>query len=299
MSLPKIKFYNRYNRQIQEEKVMGEKWLKFLYSNPFGKLPLELLIKRKLFSKYYGMMMTQPDSAKKILPFIDDYEINTSEFSDRKDPFRSFDDFFTRKLNVNARPIAASPDKVIFPADGRHLAYENISEIGGVYIKGQQFNLRGLFKDKGLADHFGNGSLLISRLCPTDYHRFHFPAAGTPSESVRLKGPLYSVNPIALRSKLSVLWTNERQLSLLKTRSIGTIAILEIGATCVGAIHQTYTPDIGAAKGSEKGYFSFGGSCVITIFEKGQIRFAKDILEQTSQYRETFARMGDTLGVVR
>ncbi len=293
-----VTYYNRYAKRMEEEQIFGEFWLRFIYENPLGKAALHTLIKRKLFSKWYGLMANQPSSRRKIIKFVEKYNINTAEFSDREHPFRNFNEFFSRKLNREARPVAGNPDKVVFPADGRHLAIPNLAKSDRVFVKGQQFNLRKLLGSKKLADQYANGSLLMSRLCPTDYHRFHFPFAGVPSASKRVRGPLFSVSPIALKRHLDYLWTNERQISTLNTRNMGAIIMLEIGATCVGTIEQTYQPETRVSKGSEKGCFHFGGSCTITIFAPGTIRFADDLLTNSREGIETYARMGDTVGLV-
>jgi phosphatidylserine decarboxylase len=74
------------------------------------------------------------------------------------------------------------------------------------------------------------------------------------------------------------------------------VLLLEIGATCVGSICQTFCPNANIAKGSEKGYFQFGGSSTITIFEPGRIRFDQDLIDHSQQHREVFAHMGDHVG---
>ena len=143
---------------------------------------------------------------------------------------------------------------------------------------------------------FSGGSLLLSRLCPVDYHRFHFPAAGLPGETRLLNGPLYSVNPIALCQNIRILATNKRTLTVLSTETFGDILVLEIGATCVGGICQTFRPGEHVEKGQEKGYFRFGGSSTITIFQRGRIRFDEDLRHHSANQRELYARVGDHLG---
>jgi phosphatidylserine decarboxylase len=237
--------------------------------------------------------MSKPDSASRILPFIEKYAMNPADFLEPPSSYKSFNEFFFRKLKLDARPIAASP--VVFPADGRHLGFSDISKIDSFFVKGQTFDLPALLGDSALAAKYAHGSLVLSRLCPVDYHRFHFPAAGIPSETRTIPGPLFSVSPIALANKLSYLWTNKRTLTQLQTEDFGTILLLEIGATCVGSIHQTYTPNQRVEKAAEKGYFAFGGSSTITIFEPGKITLANDLLENSSKQNELYARIGSQM----
>jgi phosphatidylserine decarboxylase len=131
-----------------------------------------------------------------------------------------------------------------------------------------------------------------------DYHRFHFPLAGKPSATELLNGPLYSVNPIALRRNLSYLWENRRTLTMLATQEFGTVLLLEIGATNVGSIVQTYKSGKLIAKGDEKGYFRFGGSSTLLLFEPGRVRLADDLVTQSANQRELYAKVGDRLGTV-
>lgn len=220
--------------------------------------------------------------------------MNPADFLDSPSSYTSFNEFFFRKLKREARPIDSAP--IVFPADGRHLGFSDISKIDSFFVKGQTFDLPSLLGDPALAAKYAHGSLVLSRLCPVDYHRFHFPAAGIPSETHTITGPLFSVSPIALAKQLAYLWTNKRTLTQLQTEDFGTILILEIGATCVGSIHQTYTPNQPVEKGAEKGYFAFGGSSTITIFEAGKVTLAKDLLENTSKQIELYARIGSAMG---
>jgi phosphatidylserine decarboxylase len=71
--------------------------------------------------------------------------------------------------------------------------------------------------------------------------------------------------------------------------------MMEIGATCVGSIVQTFDRAASVAKGGEKGYFAFGGSCVVTLFARGRIRFDRDLVEQSRQQIEVYARMGERM----
>jgi len=139
--------------------------------------------------------------------------------------------------------------------------------------------------------------MVISRLCPVDYHRFHFPFAGIPSEPRLIKGPLFSVSPIALRRNIHYLVQNKRMLTELESSVFGSVACFEVGATNVGTIVHTFVSGRPVAKGEEKGLFKFGGSCVITLFQPGRIRFDQDLVEQSRACLETYARMGDRLGV--
>jgi len=138
--------------------------------------------------------------------------------------------------------------------------------------------------------------MLISRLCPVDYHRFHFPVSGTPGEPRLINGWLYSVSPVALRRNIRYLVENKRVVTLIESAAFGTVAMIEVGATNVGTIRQGFVPGRAVAKGEEKGLFAFGGSCVITLFQRGRIRFDEDLVRTSAEQMEVYARMGDRLG---
>jgi phosphatidylserine decarboxylase len=296
--MDQIVYFDRYRNETCVEKVYGDRALRWAYGTLAGRMSLNVLVKRALFSRWYGWRMNQPSSREKIAPFIREYDLDVSDLLSNVDDFENFNEFFFRRLRPEARPIDPNPESVVFPADGRHLCVPDLSMCNGLLVKGQVFDLNKLLNDRDLADQYAQGSLLLSRLCPVDYHRFHFPAGGVPGPTRLIDGPLYSVNPIALGRNINILVTNKRCITELQTQAFGKVLLVEIGATCVGSICQTYTEGVPVFKGDEKGYFRFGGSSVISIFEPGRIRFDADLMEQSRQYRELYARMGDHMGTL-
>jgi phosphatidylserine decarboxylase len=296
MAAQPIRFYHRYKKTIQKEQVFGEGWLRFAYENPGGRFLVWLLARRAFFSKYYGHKMRQRESALRILPFISKYEIDVDEFAKSPFDYKTFNEFFYRALKPEVRPIAPGERVAVFPADGRHLAFQDIQSAAGFYVKGATFSFAELLGSEEHAGKFAGGAMLISRLCPVDYHRFHFPVSGIPGEPRLIEGWLYSVSPVALRRRLKYLIENKRVVTLIETNEFGTVGMVEVGATNVGSIQQSFVPGRPVTKGAEKGLFAFGGSCVITIFQKGRIRLDADVLEQSANHLETYARMGDRLG---
>lgn len=291
-----IVYFDRYRNTQCVEKVYGDKALRWTYGTLAGRISLNIAVKRALFSHWYGWRMDRPSTREKIPKFIADYELDASEFVRDVADFANFNEFFFRELKPQSRPIDADPQSVVFPADGRHLCVPDLSQCDGLFVKGEMFDLHSLLDNASLADQYAKGSLLLSRLCPVDYHRFHFPAAGTAGPTRLINGPLYSVNPIALCQNIHILTTNKRCVTELETELFGKVLVLEIGATCVGGICQTYAEGTPILKGSEKGYFRFGGSSTITIFEPGRIQFDNDLIEQSGQNRELYARIGDHMG---
>jgi phosphatidylserine decarboxylase len=291
-----VRYFNRYTKTVETEKVVGERWMRLIYETVPGRLALHLVIRRALLSRIYGWKMNWHYSGQKVLPFIVEHNIDDREFVKSPFLFKTFNEFFTRALKPEARPIASGDDVAVFPADGRHLAFSDVDQADGFYVKGQKFTLAELLGDPALAQQFAGASMLISRLCPVDYHRFHFPVAGVPGEPARIGGWLYSVNPIALRHNIRYLVENKRVLTYLDSPHFGPMLMIEVGATMVGSIKQLFAPGLAVAKGEVKGLFKIGGSCVITLFQRGRIRFDSDLVEQSRSCLETYAHMGDRLG---
>ena len=290
-----IHYYERESGQIKTERVAGEKWLVWLYYNPVGEVTLWTLAKRKLVSSIYGNSMDQASSAKKIPPFIEDFDIDMSIA--QKQEFNSFNDFFTRKLKKNARPVDTGANIVVSPADGKILAYADISNSDFI-IKGYRFDVSSFLNDPELAPKFIHGSLLIIRLAPADYHRFHFPLNGTITKNKQIDGDYYSVNSYALRKKAEIFCLNKREYTLLSNPLFGEVVVAEVGATLVGSIVQTFEGSI-VNKGEEKGFFKFGGSTVVLLFEKDKIRIDQDLLTNTEMGYETTVKMGERIGELK
>lgn len=297
MDFKPIEYIYRKTGEKLIEKVPGEKYLKFLYYNPFGELALNLVIKRKFLTWYYGKEMDKKSSVSKIKSLIESAGINMAESKKNIDEFNSFNEFFIRELKAGAREIDMNENTLVSPADGRIFVYENLSEVSKFFLKGDEFTLQEFFKDDFLAEKYKDGVFMIIRLAPVDYHRYHFPADGFINKSRLIEGYYYSVSPHAIKKNFRIYCENKREYSTLKTEKFGDIIISEIAATMVGGIIQSYTPDTFIKKGDEKGYFYFGGSTVIMIFEKGKVAIDKDLILNSKNGIETKVYMGEKIGV--
>lgn len=293
-----IQIIDRKTGKETFEKVLGEKALAFLYKDFFlSKIFLFLICKNIFFSKFYGFLQRRKFSKKKIKPFLREYEINIDEIEKNIESFSSFNDFFIRKLKPEFRPISSGESIAVLPADARYMVFQDIHISDGFYVKGKVFDLKTFLQDDNLAKRYSSGSMVIARLCPTDYHRFHFPFDCFASNTRLINGYLYSVNPIAIRKNIDIFSQNKRMITPLYSEKFKEVLFIEIGATNVGTIHQTYSPENFYKKGDEKGYFSFGGSTIILLFEKNTICFAKDMILNSKNKIETKANFGEVLGV--
>lgn len=292
-----IKYYNRKENKYEIEKVAGEKYLNWSYSSPSGKGLVELLFKKKLFSKLYGRYCDTKMSSKKINDFIETFNIDMSTYSKPNDQYSSFNEFFIRPLSSTARIIPKDKNILISPCDGKISAYADIDLNNIVQIKGFTYSLKELIQDDETCNLYHGGTCLIFRLCPTDYHRFHFFDNGICGDTTKIKGHYYSVNPIALKNVNKLFCQNKREWSIFHSDNFGDAIYMEVGATCVGSIIQSYSPNSKVTKGDEKGYFKFGGSTVIVFFKKDVVQIHEDILNQTQLGFETSILMGEKIGL--
>jgi phosphatidylserine decarboxylase len=287
-----IVYWDRRHQKEEQELVYGESGVRFLYENRMGNFLEEALLSRKLPSTLYGFYQSSNLSRKKIAPFIQQFKIPMGEYEDKD--FTSFNDFFIRKFKPGVRKFETSPTKMAAFAEARYLAYEKISADQTFPVKGTDLSPEALLGRRDIARAFDGGSLLIARLCPVDYHRFHYPDDGRTWDSYRIHGKFHSVNPAALKYKSEIFFSNERQISLLDTKHFGRIAYIEVGALLVGKIVQTHLrPDF--KRGEEKGYFLFGGSTVIVMGEPGAWKPSIDLLQKTKEKRETLVRLGEPI----
>lgn len=292
--MKKIELIERKTGKLIRETPPNERFLRFLFHNPLGKLPMLLMVRRKLVSAWAGKQMDKEKSAARIAPFVEKFNVDMSEAVLKVSDFKTFNEFFYRKLKPNARPIG---EGIVSPADGKVLAFEHVDNTKDFFVKGNKFTIDKFFQFREIAKKFQNASLIIIRLAPDDYHRYHFPYAGKISETTMINGAYYSVSPYAVRENFTIFCENKRTFSVLETKDKGDIVISEIGATMVGAIYQTYTANQEVAKGDEKGYFAFGGSSVILLVDADKIKIDADILENTKNGYETTVLMGERIGL--
>lgn len=287
-----IQYWDRNRKTWSEEKIFGEGFVRFLYENKMGSVLTDTVCVRPWFSKLYGKFQNTQWSAKKIPSFIKQFDINIEEYN-QQTGFPHFNDFFIRTFKEGKRPFAEGNALPAF-AEGKYIAYEKCTENLALPVKGVSLSLPQLLSNETWLKKFLGGPLFVARLAPPDYHRFHFPDDGTLLQSYTLTGPLHSVNPLALKQRTNILFTNERQVSILETKHFGLMAYIEVGAMCVGKIVQTYKGK-NFKRGQEKGYFLFGGSTVILVGEPNRWKPDADLLEMTANGFESSLLLGQQI----
>ncbi|RWW65680.1 hypothetical protein BHE74_00026998 [Ensete ventricosum] len=297
---------DRRTKGLVEEIIDGKIVLSMraIYQSKVGLTLINTGVKDLLqnISEKQGKQMNSHESAKDIPKFIEFFngQLKMDEAKYPIEYFKTFNEFFIRELKPGARPIAYTErdDIAICAADCRLMAFNSANESLRFWIKGRKFSIQGLLGKDTCSSAFVDGSLVIFRLAPQDYHRFHVPVSGTIESFVDIPGYLYTVNPIAVNSKYCNVFTeNKRVVSIISTSEFGKVAFVAIGATMVGSITFTKKEGDYVHKGDEFGYFSFGGSTVICVFEKDAIQIDEDLLSNSERSLETLVSVGMRLGI--
>lgn len=300
---PEIKFFNRVTGRPEIEKVYGDWFINFLYCSVAGRR-VGGIFTNKYFSRLYGSLQDLPTSGRKVRPFIEKFNINIDEYEpgslpaqDTRDSYRTFNEFFIRKFKMGARPFVSEPNRMPALAEARYVGFDAIDEKRLYPVKGHYLLAKDLIGNDQVAKIFEGGPLVIARLCPVDYHRYHYPDNGKVLDHFPVPGAYDSVNPLALKYKNQIFIQNERYVSILQTENFGRLAYIEVGAICVGKIVQSHPWKKPFARGEEKGYFLFGGSTVILLGEKGKWKPSSDITTNTANGIETYLHLGQEIAV--
>jgi len=296
-----IQVFNRRENRMDIEKVYGDGMVKFAYGNPIGRL-LGPVIASKIFSQFYGKLQDSPKSAKKVPPFLKNFDIQIEQYqkgSFAENPietsYKSFNEFFIRQFKDGQRSFTQNDNDMGAFAEARYFGHQSMTDDLKIPVKGSMLRAVDLIGDAELAKDFIGGPLMIARLCPVDYHRYHYPDGGKTLQAFTIPGDLHSVNPLALKYRQDIFIKNERRVSILETEHFGKLAYIEVGATCVGKIVQSFDDSKAFKKGDEKGYFLFGGSTVVLCGEKGKWAPSEDMLSNTKKGIETYIQLGDVV----
>lgn len=282
-------------RDRQGNVIPGEdsqdKLLSFLYGTAVGRGLVAVMIKPWV-SKAAGAVMDSPVSRIGIKPFLKRSGIRMEEYEQRK--FRSFNDFFTRKIREGMRSVDMTPEHLISPCDCKLSVYP-ITQEQTFSIKGTQYTMESLLRDQALADRYQGGTFLLFRLTVGDYHRYSYVDNGVKGENIHIPGVYYTVNPIA-GERYPVYKENTREYSVLESEHFGSVLMMEVGATMVGRI-TNYHGAQAVSRGQEKGRFEFGGSTVILCLQKDAARIDEDLWDNTRRGIETVIKLGEKIGV--
>ncbi|KAG2747889.1 hypothetical protein P692DRAFT_20848943 [Suillus brevipes Sb2] len=297
---------NRMTGQLQEEKmqVYVRLGIRLLYKGARGRM--EGARARRLLKSLsikQGAKYDSPESARDIPSFIEFHGLKVDEILEPISSFKTFNDFFYRKLKPSARPTESpdDPRRLVSAADCRLMVFETVSEATKLWIKGREFSIARLLGDayREEAERYVGGPLAIFRLAPQDYHRFHVPVDGRIGEMRDVKGEYYTVNPQAIRSALDVYGENVRKIVPIDSPQFGRVMVVCVGAMMVGSIKITVEEGQDVKRGQELGYFAFGGSTIVVLFERGAVEWDEDLVINGRACLETLVRVGMGIGTCR
>ena len=269
--------------------------LKKIYASPFGRALMKI-VTSPVISRICGLFLSTGISAAAVPYFAEKHGIDLFDYQTASNgtyEYKSFNDFFTRKIKKGRRLIESDPDALVSPADGKVTAYP-IADSDMFVIKNSVYTVRSILRDSKLAKRFAGGTAVIIRLTPDDYHRYIYPCDGIKSHDRRINGILSTVRPI-MNEITPVYKENTREYCLIRSERFGDVIQAEIGATMVGKItnHEKNTAKV--RKGEEKGMFEFGGSTIMLLLEKDKAAVCEDILAATAEGCEMKLRQGDII----
>lgn len=266
-------------------------FLKKLYDSKWGRWLLKGLV-RPWVSKVGGWVLSRRISTVAIPGFIQKNQIDMLQYEECR--FRSYNDFFTRKIKPGSRVMDLTPAHLIAPCDSRLSVYP-ISLDATFLVKEMPYTVGQLLKNEALAKEYEGGTLLLFRLTVADYHRYCYVDNGRISKATWIPGVFHTVNPAA-GEVYPIYKENTRCYSILDSEQFGEILVMEVGALLVGKIVNHLEEGL-VSKGEEKGHFEFGGSTVILLLKKNVCQMDADLVENTRRGLETQVRYGEKIGV--
>ena len=239
--------------------------------------------------------------------FVGKYGVNMDEAANPDiASYTSFNDFFTRPLREDARPLAVAD--FVCPVDGAISQFGDIDDHHIFQAKGHKFTTAELVGgDEQLATHFQHGHFANLYLSPKDYHRIHMPCDGRLTRMIYVPGKLFSVNPTTARGVPGLFARNERVVCVFESEEHGPFVMTLVGATIVGSMatvwHGVVNPPrmprifewkyedrhVVLKKGEEMGRFLLG-STVVMLFRRGSIAFNADWSPERA------VRLGESMG---
>ena len=267
-----------------------DKALEFLYGNAFGRVLLKA-VNKPFSAKVVGSYMNSRFSKRRIEKFVKENGIDMSLYEERE--YKSYNDFFTRRLKPENLHICAEKDALVAPCDSKLTVY-TIDEDSVFYIKNAPYSTAEFLKDPALAAEFNGGYMLVFRLTVDNYHRYCYFDSGTKGENIHIKGVLHTVKPVSLK-RYNYYKQNCREYTVMQTENFGKAIQAEIGAMLVGKI-SNLSGACAFVRGEEKGMFEFGGSTVVVMLRKGVAVLDDDIIRNSAEGVETAVHIGERIG---
>lgn len=268
---------------------------------------LQQLVPQQKLSKVAGRLAASRHPYVKrtfIRSFAKAYNVSLDEYERQSlNAYESFNDFFTRELKEDARPINTTADGIVSPADGVISQLGQINDHKMLQAKGRHYDVGQLLADSEDGRYFADGSFATVYLAPSNYHRVHMPFAGTLTKTRYVPGTLFSVNNTTAANVPDLFARNERLVCMFDTQ-YGKAAVVMVGAMIVAGIETVATGKIARTddvqeanhdmrfeKGDELGRFYLGSTAIVILPKAANADW-----ENTMQ-ADSFVKMGQLLGV--
>ncbi|MBE0442659.1 MAG: archaetidylserine decarboxylase [Psychrobacter sp.] len=267
---------------------------------------LQQLVPQQQLSKVAGRLAASRHPYVKrafIRSFAKAYHVSLDEYERQSlNAYESFNDFFTRELKENVRPIDTTVDGIVSPADGIISQLGQIDNHKLLQAKGRYYDVGQLLADSEDGSYFADGSFATVYLAPSNYHRVHMPFAGTLTKTRYVPGTLFSVNTTTAANIPDLFARNERLVCIFDT-AYGKAAVVMVGAMIVAGIETVATGkiartqdiqeaehDMSFEKGDELGRFYLGSTAIVVLPKAAKADW------QDSMKANSVVQMGQLLG---
>jgi phosphatidylserine decarboxylase precursor len=237
----------------------------------------------KEFAADHGSFLDTPDSATGLDDFIKDPSFHIDEYDPGPGGWFTFNQFFTRQVKPGMRPISdlCNDDVIVSPCDGTYLGCWKIDDQASVTAKGHCYKIHELLEGSRYKDVFRNGVFTHTYLDSNDYHRYHVPVRGVVSEIRKYPGRV--IADTIRKEDGSFTTLDEVGFQFRQTRGcmimespVGMVAIIPVGMGHVSSVNITAAAGLTLHKGEEFGYFAYGGSDMIMLFQSDKVEFTAE-----------------------
>ncbi len=233
----------------------------------------------------WGAFLDTPASAAGIESFASLPAYNANDYVAGPSGWQTFNQFFAREVRPGKRPVAAPRDDtvIVSPADAVFMGSRPIAGDSTITVKGARWHIGELLDGSPYADAFANGTYTHSFLRITDYHRYHVPVAGVVKEVRNVQGRVYLDVVRQPDGSLGAVngdtyqFNQERGLVVIESPTVGLVALVPVGMTVISSVNLT--PEVGAElrKGDPFGYFQFGGSDIVILFQDKNVTLEVEV----------------------
>ncbi len=284
-------FVDRESGEPCTEHVHRGGFFRWLYGSRAGRALRGWLTGSRLLHRALARFADSPASRVCIRRFSVLAGVDTDEALEPEGGYRSFNDFFGRRLRPSCRPLDPDPQALLSPGDGKLFVAGDLGSEARLSIKGCSFTAAELLAKAADAAPYAGGSAAVLRLYLPDYHRVHFPADGVLDPPREVLGRYLSVTPFPGNDE-PFYFRNHRVVSVLRSDRFGRIAMVEVGGFLISSVRPLCAARQRVRRGDEKSLFAFGGSTLVLLAEPGRVVFDADLLEHSARGLETRVRLG-------